>query len=400
MALPTESRRLRVAWISDYPVEWMEALPDTLKHLRRQHPATWAVVLANELRRRGDIDLHIIVLRNRVNASVSFERNGITYHVLKARSAARLLSLFWLDALLIRRRLRRIGPDVVHAWGTERAAALVASRLGRPYLVTMQGLLTWLGSMAHTLHPVEKFMAALEPPALRRARVVTVESRFGVDYLRERYPSLLLLRAEHAPCNVFFNVTRIPNREPPLLLAVGTASFGKGSDLLLRALEAMLGTRKFELRIVCSGGSEYLDDLRPVVAKELWQRVKLLQDLTPDEVARQLAQATLLVHPSRADNSPNAVKEAVVAGVPVVASDVGGIPDHVTHGKNGLLFRAGDLDALKDALEEALTHPLFGGGSVDPDTWRRARENLSAESMASRFIEAYQTTMRAWGPPT
>ena len=46
--------------------------------------------------------------------------------------------------LLIGRILKRVRPDVVHAWGTENGAALVAGRLGYPSVVTMQGLLTWL----------------------------------------------------------------------------------------------------------------------------------------------------------------------------------------------------------------------------------------------------------------
>jgi len=81
----------------------------------------------------------------------------------------------------------------------------------------------------------------------------------------------------------------------------------------------------------------------------------------------------------------------------VVASDIGGIPDYITHGENGLLFATGDVDALTRALREALLHPLFGRGQVKAETLQRARDYLSPARMAGCFLEAYQTSLRAWG---
>jgi len=112
-------------------------------------------------------------------------------------------------------------------------------------------------------------------------------------------------------------------------------------------------------------------------------------------VAAELAQATLLICPTRVDVSPNSVKEAVVAGVPVVGARVGGIPDYVVPGQNGVLFEPGDLEDLVRALHHALAHPLFSKGKVDPDTLRRMRDYLAPATMARRFFEAYQLLLAA-----
>jgi glycosyltransferase involved in cell wall biosynthesis len=87
------------------------------------------------------------------------------------------------------------------------------------------------------------------------------------------------------------------------------------------------------------------------------------------------------------------MKEAVVAGMPVVAASVGGIPDYVTHGKNGLLFPVGDLEEFIHSIRTACAHPLFRCGQVDPQTHAEKREYLSPELMAQKFLAAYETVV-------
>ena len=103
-----------------------------------------------------------------------------------------------------------------------------------------------------------------------------------------------------------------------------------------------------------------------------------------------MARATLFLFPTRVDNSPNSVKEAVVAGVPVVASAVGGILDYVLPGRNGLRFPAGDLNGFVQAVRAAAVHPLFSRGNVEPQTLLQMREYLSPLTMGQRFLAAYQ----------
>jgi len=69
--------------------------------------------------------------------------NGVVFHILKARPWLRLASIFLLDTLLIRRLCRRLKPDLIHAWGSEKGAPMIAHRLGYPYLMTVQGLYAW-----------------------------------------------------------------------------------------------------------------------------------------------------------------------------------------------------------------------------------------------------------------
>ena len=383
---------IRVAWISDFPIEWMDDLPEALRHLPRQHPATWQLVLLGEFEKRSDIALDVIVLRKDIPNDVCFRRRGVNFHVLKVPRGSRAASLFWMDTFLIRRRLREIGPHLVHAWGTERGAGLIASRLGHPYLVTVQGLLTWYKDLV-PLNRYDRFATFLERASFRRARIATTESAFAVQFLRQHFPKLAVRQAEHAPNRLFHGVRRIPQLNPLRILSVGTPGFRKGTDLLLKALNVLTGEFPFELTMIGTVSAAYLESQKEFISDELRRRMIFKKNLDPVEVADEMAAATMMVLPTRADTSPNAVKEAVAAGVPVVASAIGGVLDYVFQDKNGLLFPAGDLQGLIGALRTACRHPLFSRGNVDAETLGRVRHYLSPEQMNNRFFAAYRETM-------
>jgi glycosyltransferase involved in cell wall biosynthesis len=383
---------LTVAWISDFPVEWMPDLPEALRRCPRRHPATWQMVLLSEFEQNPDLRIHIIVLRHRIERSFSFERNRTVFHVLKAPPWLRLASVFWVDTLLIRRVLKWIQPDLVHAWGMEKGAPLIAHRLGGPYLMTVQGLFAWYKERV-PMNRYDRFIERLERGSLQRAPVVTTESNYSVNYLKARYPQMRICQAEHAPNRAFFQVCRQPQTKPFHFISVGTLGFRKGTDLLLQALDRLRSELPFSLVIVCSPNDPYLESLKPSLSPELWTHIQFKHHITPLEVASQLAQPALMLLPTRADVSPNAVKESVVAGVPVVAADTGGVPDYVTAGKNGLVFPAGDLDQFLAAVKLATRHPLFSRGEVDPLTLARSRDYLSPERMARNFLSAYDCAL-------
>lgn len=92
--------------------------------------------------------------------------------------------------------------------------------------------------------------------------------------------------------------------------------------MLLKALDQLTTTMDFKLTIVSNPNPKYVESLRASVSAEMWRRVEFKYDLPPEDVARELETSTMLLLPTRADTSPNAVKEAGVAGVPVVASNV------------------------------------------------------------------------------
>ena len=75
---------------------------------------------------------------------------------------------------------------------------------------------------------------------------------------------------------------------------------------------------------------------------------------TPGEILLLLQRCTMLVHPSRHENSPMAICEAMAVGTPVIASRVGGVPNLLGDGANGLLVQRGNASELADRIKYLL----------------------------------------------
>jgi glycosyltransferase involved in cell wall biosynthesis len=235
----------------------------------------------------------------------------------------------------------------------------------------------------------------LERISLPRAPVVTTESTFAVKFLKERYPRLQVHQAEHAPNRAFSQVLRQPQTKPVHFICVAVMSFRKGADILFKALDLLRSEMEFRLTVITNPDVSFLQPVKLTVSNEVWKRAEFKYNILPHEVAKELETPTMMLLPTRADTSPNAVKEAVVAGVPVVASSVGGIPDYVFPGKNGVLFAPGDLPEFVRAIKSACAHPLFSQGRVEEDTLAQTRAYLSPERMSQNFLKACEAALES-----
>jgi len=79
--------------------------------------------------------------------------------------------------------------------------------------------------------------------------------------------------------------------------------------------------------------------------------------LAAEDLAEELTKSTIYIHPSHIENSPNSVCEAMLTGMPVIATLAGGIPSIVDNLKEGILVQDGDPYALAGAIVELLKDP-------------------------------------------
>ena len=154
----------------------------------------------------------------------------------------------------------------------------------------------------------------------------------------------------------------------------------------------------FKLTVITNPAAQFLEQARGTVSAALWQRIEFKHHLPPAEVAQELETPTMMLLPTRADTGPVAAKEAAVAGVPLVASAIGGVPDYVTSGRNGITFPPGDLEGFSRAIRAALAHPLLGNGLVEADALARVRRYLSPELMSESFLKAYRAVLEDAAP--
>ena len=104
-----------------------------------------------------------------------------------------------------------------------------------------------------------------------------------------------------------------------------------------------------------------------------------------------LAELDVFALPSRSEAHPNALLEAMAAGLPCVATAVGGVPEVLGAGRCGLLVPAGDADALARALLDLAANPAERR-RLGEAAWQRAAETYSLEGMARAYADLYRKT--------
>jgi glycosyltransferase involved in cell wall biosynthesis len=171
----------------------------------------------------------------------------------------------------------------------------------------------------------------------------------------------------------------VGQREPEdgLLLYIGRLADKKGVDVLIEALARLDGAR---LEVVGDGPDRAA--LGQLAARlGVADRVGFRGKLAKSEVVAALARAQIAVIPSRLgaggdmEGTPVVLCEAMAAGLPVVASDLGGLGECIDDGIDGLLVAPGDVDALTATLDKALS------GGVDLGALGRAAAATARRSL-------------------
>ncbi len=172
------------------------------------------------------------------------------------------------------------------------------------------------------------------------------------------------------------------------LLCVGVVAPHKGQDVLIEALALLDGDADWTCTIAGSLDAcpDYADRVATLAAEaDIGDRVTLTGALTEDELDRAYQRTDLLVAPSRVESYGMAIADALRRGIPVVASDVGGIPQTV-QSRAAVLVPPDQPRALTDALRRWMSDPALRERLKDAA--RRGRASLphwsdTAERIAS-----------------
>ena len=172
--------------------------------------------------------------------------------------------------------------------------------------------------------------------------------------------------------------------DPPRIVTVGRLAAPKDALTLLRAL-ATLGPLPFSARLVGDGPD------RPAVEAEI-RSLGLGDRVEPAgsraDVPALLAGADVFVLSSRSEGAPFSILEAMAAGLPVVATDVGGVRELVADGETGLLVPAGDPARLAEALRRLLEDPALRR-RLGAAGHARARERFDLRALRDAHLELY-----------
>jgi glycosyltransferase involved in cell wall biosynthesis len=290
-------------------------------------------------------------------------------------------------ARAIARSLRAHRIDVAHSHEFTMAVygAWASRRAGVRHVITLHGSRYYAGRL--------KRRVALRAAIALSDQVVAVShalaNDLGRDLLVARSAIDMItngVRSLAAPATSLRQDLRL-GPEDRLLVAVGNLYPVKGHRFLVDAL-ALLANRHPTLHVAIAGRGDLASSITAGArAGGVASRVHLLG--LRSDVPAVLAAADLFALPSLSEGLPLALIEAMFAGLPIVASEVGEVATALGGGAAGVLVPPGDPAALAEAIDDLLTHPARARACAE-HARRRAAAHYDVSNMVRRYRALYE----------
>lgn len=271
-------------------------------------------------------------------------------------SIAPLLMYLATRGLVTRLRGDAVGFDVIDAhyfYPDGVAAALLGRALGRPVVISARGTdvnllpeypwprrqILWAAAQASAIVSVSE--------ALKRRMIEIGVAADKITVLRNGVDAELFAPVDRDRVRAELGLSR------PTLVAVGNVLVSKGQDTAIRSLTIL---KDWELLIVGAGADEAAFQR---LAGEIGvaDRVRFVGRVKQDELARYFGAADISVLASLREGWPNVLLESMACGTPVVATDVGGVPEIITKPETGRIMKDRSPEALADAVGSLQANP-------------------------------------------
>jgi glycosyltransferase involved in cell wall biosynthesis len=282
------------------------------------------------------------------------------------------------QAVYIGLRLREMGIGHIHAHFAGMAAR-TAFWINKFFPITFS-----FTAHANDIFVPTDFEVGLDK-LVDTARAIITETDYAAQFLRERFPD----RGGHV--HRIYNGLDLSHfgrtdfsSVPPLIIAVGRLIPKKGFGDLVRACALLAQDGKsFQCEIIGEGPAE--NDLRKQIEQLGLQRCVVLAGTKPQsQLRRHLAAANVFVLPSvidpdgGMDNLPTVIMEAMATGLPVVSTNIGGIPEMVIEDETGFLVQPGDALPMAKAIDRIIADPSVAR-SLGQSGYDRARGLFSID---------------------
>lgn len=340
----------------------------------------------------ADCEVHVISCLQRKAASMNAQLSQNTwYHGLHVPKIGWLRTGYQGCIRSVRRLLRKLKPDIVHGQGTERDCAISAVLSGYPNVLTVHGNMRLITAMfPPRMFSPAWFAARLEAWTLPRSGgvvCITNYTRNAVSPLVKR--TWLLPNA----VDWSFHNLRQTSRQPPKMLCVANVEPRKNQIALIDALAPLVSRMPFELFFLgaCNKSTPYGNAFSDRLLKHPWCHYEGM--VRRNELRNYFTDASVLILPTREDNCPMVVLEAMAAGVPVIASRVGGVPDLIDHERTGLLVNPDAPHTFRESVERLISKP-DEACLLARNAMREAEERFHPRVIAEKHVQIYREVVR------
>jgi glycosyltransferase involved in cell wall biosynthesis len=359
------------------------------------HFGTAPAALLQGLAMIPEIEVHVVsCIRRPVPAPEKIAPNTF-FHSLVVPQIGWMKTLFQGCVRAARKKIREIQPDIVHGQGTEADCSISAIFSGFPNVLTLHGNMRSVARINGDPPFSYNWVAArLEGFVLPRTDGVVCITNYTRDTVKDLARRTWIL--PNAVDASFFEVQAAPDfSAPPVGLCVGTICGYKNQNAFIRALDLLAKEKKFKLVFLGQlDAGDYGREFAQLVRERPW--CKHAGFANREQLKARLKTASFLALPTREDNCPMVVLEAMAAGVPVLASKIGGVPDLIESEKTGLFCDPDRPESFRDGVarllaDRALTQQLAAAAKAE------ALRRFHPLVIARQHLEIYRQALQPTG---
>lgn len=350
----------------------------------------WMDALLEDFKKSNDYQV-IVVTTAAIKDKIEIEEDGITYVALPDAPPLLYNENKENNIQSWKHLLEKIKPDLIQAWGTEFTHGLCALHEAGtiPSVIYMQGVckaiaenyeagistdelkktVTFRDLVRHDsiLQQKAKFELAANKEAemIRLAGRIICENDWCEKTIKEICSDIEVYRCPLSINKVFIEHNwEINNIERHSIICTASGYTIKGLHMALRAAALLIdkhldlkvyvpGTpvvqkKDIESQIRKNGYSKYIEKL--IEKLNIEDHIVWLGELTQEELAKQYEKSHVFVMSSSIENHSSSLKEAMMVGLPSIASAVGGVPEYVTDGENGFLYKYDEYHLLAERI--------------------------------------------------
>jgi len=315
--------------------------------------------------------------------------------------------------------VKEFEPDVIQIFGTESSFGLIIPYTKVPTIIHIQGNLTvyskkWFSGLSLfnilKYSNVKIFLRAyglyhlyfhFSNRAERERKIMQFCKYFiGRTDWDRRICNILSPKSKYYHCeellrNEFYQANRWQKPANLKIKLVTTISpmIYKGLETILETSQLLYQNHFFEFEWIIAGvkGTEEVVSMieKKYKTKFADQHIYFKGSLNTEKLIVELSQAHIYVHPSHIENSPNSVCEAMLIGMPVIATYAGGTPSIVANGIEGLLVQDGDSHSLAGAIVELINNENLML-TLGENAFKTAIERHNPHKVKERIEEIYK----------
>lgn len=404
---------------------WFSVTPSLFNPRSNGHNGGgWIASLEQIVRKNKDIELGVAF--NFPDNGFKYENDGVSYYPIKTekRSFFGKLTGRSDDGNKTAKFLQIIEdfkPDLIQIFGSENEFGAICKLTKIPVVIHMQGCIP---PYHNALFPIGmkksdflfkkglslsyRIIGIRSEKAFRKRAEMEIETIQSCKYFMGRTewdkslidlfsPNATYFHCEEALRDSFINSNKCwkySNGKKKTIISVISRPWYKGCDLILKTASLLkrFTDIDFEWRVYGVPEMKFYESVYGIKAKDV--NVRPMGTASKEELVDALCSSSCYVHTSYIENSPNSICEAQILGVPVLATNVGGISSIVSNGVDGILFPA-NAPYTAASLIKRVTRDKYLAETLSYNSIKKATERHNPANIGNRLVEIYETIIKA-----